>query len=304
MNTILPEIPMAMPLRTPALEESLPRVIDSVLQEAVGQVEPASLREILSEAVTGGKRIRPVLTALACEAAGGDDRDAVVAGAALELLHVSSLVHDDIMDNAATRRGRPTVVAQHGAGVAILAGDALVAVSFRLIQSLSHTRKAEVQQTLTSAFLGLCEGQYADIRGEEAVPGDPCSHYWMVERKTARLLEACTRTGALLADAAPKTVQALGQFGLSLGLAYQAMDDLLDVIGTADQTGKTVGLDAKNGRQTYLSLAGDTMDRAQQIHAMVEGYTNEACAALDVVPMSPARSRLHELAHGLVHRRS
>jgi geranylgeranyl pyrophosphate synthase len=293
-----------MPLRTPALEESLPRVIDSVLQEAVGQVEPASLREILSEAVTGGKRIRPVLTALACEAAGGDDRDAVVAGAALELLHVSSLVHDDIMDNAATRRGRPTVVAQHGAGVAILAGDALVAVSFRLIQSLSHARKAEVQQTLTSAFLGLCEGQYADIRGEEAVPGDPCSHYWMVERKTARLLEACTRTGALLADAAPKTVQALGQFGLSLGLAYQAMDDLLDVIGTADQTGKTVGLDAKNGRQTYLSLAGDTMDRAQQIHAMVEGYTNEACAALDVVPMSPARSRLHELAHGLVHRRS
>ena len=295
---------MAMPLRTPALEESLPLLIDRMLQESVSQVEPASLREILTEAVAGGKRIRPVLTALACEAAGGDDKDAVIAGAALELLHVSSLVHDDIMDNAPTRRGRPTVVSTHGVGVAILAGDALVALSFRLIESLSSARKAEVQQTLTSAFLGLCEGQYADICSETAAAGDPYSHYWMVERKTARLLEACTRTGAVLAGAAPKTVQALGKFGLSLGLAYQAMDDLLDVIGTAEQTGKTVGLDARNGRRTYLSLAGSTMDRAQQIHAMVEGYTNEACAALDVVPFSPARSRLHELAHGLVHRRS
>lgn len=295
---------MALPMRTPALEESVPLLIDRILTDAISQVEPASLREILIDAVEGGKRIRPVLTALACEAAGGDDRDAVIAGAALELLHVSSLVHDDIMDQAPTRRGKPTVVARHGTGVAILAGDALVALSFRLIQSLTHGRKAEIEQTLTSAFLSLCEGQFADVRGEQGAPGDPCSHYWMVERKTARLLEACTRTGAMLADAPPRTVQALGTFGRSLGLAYQAMDDLLDVIGTPDQTGKPVGLDAQNKRRTYLSLAGASMDRAQQIHAMVEGYTNEACAALDALPFSPARSRLHELAHSLVHRRS
>ncbi len=295
---------MAMPMRTPTLEVALPLVIDRVLSDAISQVEPASLREILADAVGGGKRIRPVLTALACEAAGGDEHDAVLAGAALELLHVSSLVHDDIMDNAATRRGRPTVVARHGTGVAILAGDALVALSFRLVQSLSHARKAEIEQTLASAFLSLCEGQFADVRAEAGATGDPCSHYWMVERKTARLLEACTRVGAMLADAPPHTVQALGTFGRSLGLAYQAMDDLLDVIGTSDQTGKPVGLDAQNKRRTYLSLAGSSMDRAHQIHAMVEGYTNEACAALDVLPFSPARSRLHELAHSLVHRRS
>lgn len=295
---------MALPMRTPTRGESLPLLIDGVLKEAIGQVEPASLREILADAVEGGKRVRPVLTGLACEAAGGDEHDAVLAGAALELLHVSSLVHDDIMDHAQTRRGKPTVVAQHGPGIAILAGDALVALSFRLIHSLSHARKAEIEQTLTSAFLGLCEGQYADVRGEHGLPGESCSHYWTVERKTARLLEACTRTGAMLADAPPKTVQALGNYGRSLGLAYQAMDDLLDVIGTADQTGKPVGLDAQNGRRTYLSLAGASMDRAQQIHAMVEGYTNEACAALDAVPFSPARSRLHDLAHNLLHRRS
>jgi geranylgeranyl pyrophosphate synthase len=295
---------MALPLRTPVLEDSFPVLIDRVLEEAVSQVEPASLREILTDAVAGGKRIRPVLTALACKAAGGDDKDAVIAGAALELLHVSSLVHDDIMDHAATRRGKPTVAAQHGTSVAILAGDALVALSFRLVQSVPHARKDEIQESLTSAFLSLCEGQCADICGQPATAGDPYSHYWMVERKTARLLEACTRTGGVLADAPPKTVQALGKFGLSLGLAYQAMDDLLDVIGTADETGKTVGLDAKNGRRTYLSLAGSNMGRAQQIHAMVEGYTNEACAALDILPLSPARARLHELAHGLVHRRS
>lgn len=295
---------MALPMRTPALEESIPLAIDRVLADAISQVEPASLREILADAVEGGKRIRPVLTALACEAAGGEKHDAVIAGAALELLHVSSLVHDDIMDQAPTRRGKPTVVARHGTGVAILAGDALVALSFRLIQSLSHARKTEVEQTLSSAFLSLCEGQFADISGEQGAPGESCAHYWMVERKTARLLEACTRTGAMLADASARTVQALGTFGRSLGLAYQAMDDLLDVIGSPDQTGKPVGLDAQNGRRTYLSLAGASMDRAQQIHAMVEGYTNEACAALDVVPFSPARSRLHELAHSLVHRRS
>jgi heptaprenyl diphosphate synthase len=202
------------------------------------------------------------------------------------------------------RRGRPTVVAEHGTAMAILAGDALVALSFRLVQSVSHARKDEIQEALTTAFLSLCEGQCADIHGEHSAESDLCSHYWTVERKTARLLEACTRTGAVLADAPQMTVQALGKFGLSLGLAYQAMDDLLDVIGSADETGKSVGLDAKNGRRTYLSLAGSNMDRARQIHAMVEGYTNEACAALDLLPFSPARARLHDLAHGLVHRRS
>jgi geranylgeranyl pyrophosphate synthase len=294
---------MVMPLRTPLGIESFDAMIDQVLRDATTHIEPPLLRTVLDEAIAGGKRLRPKLIALACEAAGGRARDAVFAGAAFELLHVSSLVHDDIMDESATRRGRPTVVARYGSSVAILAGDALVALAFRSLQHVNHQHSSEIHQLLSSAFLSLCEGQCADISGESGNIGSIRSHRWMVERKTARLIEACAQAGAVLANAPRPVVQALGTFGLSLGLAYQAMDDLLDAIGTEKETGKSVGLDARHGRTTHLSLAGDRMDRAQQIHAMVEGYTNEACAALDAIPYTPARSQLHEIAHSLVHRR-
>jgi heptaprenyl diphosphate synthase len=294
---------MAMPLRTPLVAEPYESMIDRVLQDMSARVEPPGLRVILEEAVQGGKRLRPKLIALVCEAAGGEAHETVFAGAAFELLHVSSLVHDDIMDESATRRGRPTLAARYGTSVAILAGDALLALSFRCAQHIEHPRKNDIQHLLSSAFLNLCEGQYADVCGHHGLAENPCSHHWMVERKTARLLEACAQTGAILANAPQPTVQTLGRFGLSLGLAYQAMDDLLDVVGTEKETGKSVGLDAKHGRRTYLSLAGDNMDTARQVHVMVEGYTNEACAALDAIPHSPARSRLHDLAHSLLQRK-
>lgn len=293
---------MVMPLQTPVVEESIDTMLDRILHDVTDNIDPPRLRAIVKEAVEGGKRLRPKLIALACEAAGGTARETLIAGAAFELLHVSSLVHDDIMDESMTRRGKPTVSARYGTSVAILAGDALVALSFRCAQQVDHAHSGEISLLLSSAFLSLCEGQCADISGDMDAMGSMRSHHWMVERKTARLIEACAQAGAILAGAPRPMVQALGKYGLSLGLAYQAMDDLLDVIGTEKETGKTVGLDAKHGRITYLSLAGDRMDRAQQIHAMIEGYTNEACAALDAIPYSPARSRLHDLAHSLLHR--
>jgi geranylgeranyl pyrophosphate synthase len=289
-------------LRHLVWEESLPADVDHVLQEAVARVEPVSLRNILAAAIQGGKRVRPVLTALACAAAGGDEHDAVEAGAAVELLHVSSLVHDDIMDKGETRRGKPTVVHQHGTSVAILAGDALVALSFRMIQSIHHPRKDEIQHVLTSAFLSLCEGQCADVCNSTGTRGEPCTHTWMVERKTARLIEACTRIGALLASAPQSHVHALGAFGLSLGLAYQATDDLLDAIGNEQETGKSAGLDLQNGRTTYLSLAYPDRDRVEEIRAVVAAHTRDACAALDLLPPSPARTRMADLAQSLLQR--
>lgn len=290
---------MAMPLRTPVIVETVPASVDRVLSDAINQVEPAELRDVLNGAVAGGKRIRPVLTALACAAAGGSEHDTLVAGAAIELLHASSLVHDDIMDAAELRRGNPTVMAHHGVPVAILAGDALVALSFRLIHSLDHPRKTEIQQVLTSAFLGLCEGQYADVTNTTGV----YNHTWMVERKTARLIEACTRIGALIAGASAHQVQALGAFGLSLGLAYQATDDLLDATASVQETGKSVGQDSRNGRMTYLSLAWPDSDRVGSIRALVEAHTTSACEALEALPASPARGRLQALAQHLLDRR-
>jgi geranylgeranyl pyrophosphate synthase len=294
---------MTMALHNLPAAETFEEMIDRALEHVVADIEPPLLRTVLTEAVAGGKRLRPKLIALACEAAGGTERDTVLAGTAFELLHVSSLVHDDIMDGAATRRGKPSVVASHGTSVAILAGDALVALAFRCMHRVSHPRLCEIHQMLSSAFLSLCEGQCADICEQDRAQGRAGSHHWMVERKTARLIEYCARTGGILANAPQQTIQALGKFGLSLGLAYQAMDDLLDAVGISEEIGKPTGLDAQNGRRTYLSLAGDNRDRAQQVYAMVQGYTEEACAALDVLPSSAARSELHDLAHSLLHRK-
>jgi geranylgeranyl pyrophosphate synthase len=291
-----------MTLRHSAWEESLPAEVDRVLQDAVAGVEPVSLRDILATAVTGGKRIRPVLMALACAAAGGDEHDAVEAGAAVELLHVSSLVHDDIMDKGEIRRGKATVVHQHGTSVAILAGDALVALSFRVVHSIHHPRKEEIQQVLTNAFLSLCEGQCADVCNNTGTRGEPCTHTWMVERKTARLIEACTRIGGLLASAPESHVHALGAFGLSLGLAYQATDDLLDAVGNEQETGKSAGLDARNGRTTFLSLAYPDRDRTEEIRSVVVAHTRDACTALELLPPSPARTRMADLAQSLLQR--
>lgn len=293
---------MTMPLRQLFREELFPAEVDRVLQGAVANVEPESLRDILATAVAGGKRVRPILTALACGAAGGDEQDAITAGAAVEFLHVSSLIHDDIMDKAEMRRGKPTVMHQHGTSIAILAGDALVALSFRMIQSICHPRKDEIQLVLTSAFLSLCEGQCADVCNNAGTRGEPCTHTWMVERKTARLIEACTRIGGLLASAPQSHVHALGAYGLSLGLAYQATDDLLDAIGDEAETGKSAGLDAQNGRTTYLSLAFPERDRVEEIRAVVTAHTRDACAALELLPPSPERTRMEELAQSLLHR--
>lgn len=294
---------MTMPARVMTMERSLPAAVDRLLQETVAQVEPAGLRDVLAGAVAGGKRIRPVLTGLACAAAGGDEHLTVRAGAALELLHTSSLVHDDIMDRAETRRGTPTVVHTHGIAMAILAGDALVALAFRLIQSADHARKDEIQAVFTSAFLNLCEGQCADVCNAIGTPGEQCTHMWMVERKTARLIEACTKIGGLIAGAPAPHVQTLAQFGLSLGLAYQATDDLLDATGNEAETGKPVGIDARNGRATYLTLAYPDRDGVEEIRGVIARYTADALRALDGLPPSDASARLRGLALHLLDRR-
>jgi geranylgeranyl pyrophosphate synthase len=294
---------MNAPVQHIAWEAILPENVNTVLRDCIASVEPAGLRDLLDRAVSGGKRLRPVLTALACAAAGGDELKTVPAGVALELLHASSLVHDDIMDHAEMRRGAPTIVHREGASMAVLAGDALLALSFKLIHSIESPRHAQIQRIFTSAFLQLCEGQYADIRPVQLPLDDSLTHSWMVERKTAKLVEACTAIGGLLATDDPSAVQALSTYGLTLGLAYQASDDLLDAVGAAHETGKTPGLDHANGRQTYLTLAYPEHDRVNEVRNLVAEYTTAACRALEVLPPSAARERLEELALSMLDRR-
>jgi len=294
---------MNMTVQKHPVENRLPLEIDRVIMMSVAAIEPAPLREILRQSTSGGKRLRPLLTTLSCAVAGGRESEALEAGAALELLHASSLVHDDIMDQAELRRGMPTVYRRHGVPMAIVAGDALLALAFRLIQRVQSPRKDRILETFTSCFLDLCAGQSADIRPEASSLGDAESHRWMVERKTARLVEACTRIGALLGTDDERRVNALGRFGLSLGLAYQATDDLLDAVGSEQETGKSVGTDLLNGRQTFLTLAYASTDHLAAIRSMVDSCTAGALHALNTLPECPARERLAELALALLERK-
>lgn len=288
--------------RTLTWEERIRSDVDRTIARALGHLEGASLRGVLEHATTGGKRIRPMLTVLACAAAGGRDEDALPAAAALELLHASSLVHDDIMDDAQLRRGAPAIHVAHGIPKAILAGDALVALAYRVLSEGPSLAPAETLSVFSNCFLSLCEGQCADIDTKESMLYDPSGHHWIVERKTARLAEACMRIGALAATTDRRLIDAAARFGLHLGFAYQATDDLLDAIGNEAVMGKSTGRDAQNGRQTYLTLAYPDTDRIAATRTIIEHHTVQALAALDELPGSEARSRLHILARILLDR--
>ncbi len=297
-------ITMNTPVHSVRWDEHLRHRVDRTIGGAIEQIEAPALREIIEQSTAGGKRIRPLLTILACAAAGGREENALPAAAALELLHASSLVHDDIMDNALLRRGMPAVHVMHGMPMAILVGDALIALAYRTLQMTKAGSTAEILSTFSTCFLQLCEGQCADIRfaNPEGASHDPLHHRWMVERKTARLVEACTRIGALVATDDRRVVDALGNFGFHLGLAYQAMDDLLDATGDESGTGKSVGMDAQNGRQTYLTLARESSNQFTATWGVVADHTTEALTALDAVPASVASDRLRDLAHLLLAR--
>jgi len=285
-------------------EDRLRSDIDRTIAGALEHIEHPALKDMLEQATSGGKRIRPLLTMLSCAAVGGRVEDALPAATALELLHVSSLIHDDIMDNALLRRGAPAVHVKHGVPKAILAGDALIALAYRVLGGSRSLNPGGTLSAFSSCFLALCAGQCADIESHDAVLSDVSHHYWMVERKTARLAEACTKIGAMAGTTDDSMIDALGRFGLHLGLAYQATDDLLDAVGDEATTGKSVGRDSENGRVTYLTLAYPHTDRIAATRSTVAHHTDEALRALLELPRTEARDRLQGIAQDLLGRNS
>jgi geranylgeranyl diphosphate synthase type I len=211
-----------------------------------------------------GKRIRPLILLLTTEAAGGKWRDALSAAASVELIHNFSLIHDDIEDNSPKRRGRPTVWKKWGIAQAINTGDAMFTLAFivlhDLIDTVSPTITLQAIQILHETCLKLTQGQYLDISYERR--GDlTIEAYWpMVSGKTAALLAACTEMGALIADIDEDLRQKYKKFGHSLGLAFQAKDDLLGVWGDAALTGKSTESDLITGKKTLPILYGLGLD--------------------------------------------
>ena len=205
----------------------------------------------------GGKRIRPVLLLLACKTVGGRVRDALPAAVAIELLHNFTLVHDDIMDKATSRRGRPTVHTKWDQSTAILVGDELMALAYRSLLQTKSARLHAIADTFTQAFVEVCEGQGLDKEFETQRRVSLPRYLTMIEQKTAKVISAAAEIGALVGRGTVRQVTALQRYGLHLGRAFQVQDDLLDVVADEAKFGKTVGRDIVSGKKTYLLIRAD-----------------------------------------------
>lgn len=216
---------------------------------------PHSLYEpILYSIAAGGKRLRPLLTLAAYNAFADDVEEALPAAAAIEVFHTFTLLHDDIMDNAPVRRGRPSVFGKWGTNSAILSGDAMMIYSYKLLGRSNHRFLPRTLECFTHTALTVCEGQELDMAFEMRNNVAKEEYMEMIYKKTAILLSGATIIGAMLAGADAEALAKLETFATELGLAFQIQDDLLDAYGTAEQLGKPIGGDILEAKKSFLLL--------------------------------------------------
>jgi len=220
---------------------------------------PQSIHSVMRYSMfAGGKRIRPALIMASFEACGGTygDRKALLAGAAFEMFHTFSLIHDDLpcMDDDDYRRGKPTAHKAFNEALAVLGGDALCIYAFEVLARLNRIEIiTEIAQALGTH--GMIGGQVVDIESEGKNVTKEIVDY-IHNNKTAALIRSSVRVGALLADADPETLAKLTSYGNNIGLAFQIVDDILDEIGTTEQLGKDAGSDRERGKATYPAVVG------------------------------------------------
>jgi len=230
-------------------------LIDRRLKRFAGQQEPRSLYGPLRYVLKGrGKRIRPLVLLLSCEAVGGKVQDALQAAVAVEILHNFTLVHDDIMDNAASRRGRPTVHTKWDADVAILVGDELLGLAYRALLKTKSRNIQEIAKVFTEGVVEVCEGQAYDKEFETRRAIRVEEYLLMIEKKTAKMVAVAAEIGALIGNGTEASIRALRRYGEHLGRAFQIQDDLLDIVANERELGKAVGGDLVEGKKTLLLL--------------------------------------------------
>ncbi|MES2909824.1 MAG: farnesyl diphosphate synthase [Pseudomonadota bacterium] len=268
---------------------------------------PAGLGDAMRYAVLdGGKRLRPLLVLATCEAVGGNPEAALRSACAVELIHAYSLVHDDMpcMDNDVLRRGKPTVHVKFGEAQALLAGDALQALAFEFLTpdaaDIDHATQARLCRTLAKAagFQGMAGGQAIDL-ASVGMPLTSDQLHEMHRLKTGALLQASVMMGAHCGAVSAPVLEALSDYGAAVGLAFQVVDDILDVTADSATLGKTAGKDAAQDKPTFVSLMGLDASRqyAQQLLA-------RSLASLDQVDDHGLRNTaaLRALADMLVNR--
>ena len=234
--------------------EQLLQSIENYLAQTDFPAEPELLYAPIGYSLAGeGKRLRPMLLALACGIFSDDIQQALPAAAAVEVFHNFTLLHDDIMDNAAMRRGKPSVFAKWGQNVAILSGDAMLICAYRLLSAIPAHLLPQVLATFNEMALEVCEGQQYDMDFEHKAKVSVVEYMHMIELKTSVLLAGSVVIGATLGGASDEDCRKLRRFAVELGLAFQLQDDLLDSYGD-ERLGKAIGGDILEGKKTYLMI--------------------------------------------------
>jgi geranylgeranyl diphosphate synthase type II len=224
----------------------------------------------------GGKRIRPLLVMMGCELFGGKPEDALQAALALEVFHNFTLVHDDIMDDADTRRGELTVHKKYNQNIAILAGDAMLIKSYQLLGDYKDNElKTKLFEVFTELAGQLCEGQQMDMNFETSDDVKVDDYIEMIILKTGVLIAGALKMGALIGGASEEESNKLYGFGKNIGIAFQLQDDLLDTFGTFEKVGKKIGGDIVQNKKTYLYLKAVELSDEKGRAALANLFVNK-----------------------------
>ena len=239
-----------------------------------------------------GKKLRPSLAVLSAEAVGGEVKCALKTGAAVELIHTFSLIHDDIMDQDDRRRGKPSVHVLWGEPMAILAGDTLFSKAFATVMKseedgVTPEKILPALQTVVDSCVKICEGQALDMGFAERLDVSEEEYLMMIFKKTAALIAAATKAGAILGGGTPEQVEALAEYGRLIGMAFQIQDDYLDVASSEEDLGKPVGSDIVEGKMTLLVVhalsQADKMDRERLLTILKEEGDQNVPEAVDIM---------------------
>lgn len=250
-------------------QQGLIEQIDQRVRALELPAEPGLLYDPIRYALSnGGKRIRPYLTLLGAGICGGEIEEAMPAALAIELLHNFTLLHDDIMDGAETRRGRPSVYANWNVNTAILSGDVLFVEAYAQLSYYGNSElySKDIYRKLNHSFLEasrvVCEGQAYDMEFEEREEVNVGQYLMMIQHKTAKLLSTSLVMGGIVAGAGDDVLLTLNALGFEAGIAFQIQDDLLDAVGKPGDFGKKIGGDIAEGKMTYLTI--EALNRADE----------------------------------------
>ncbi len=261
------------------------RMVDEQLKNLLPGREPLGLYEPINYTIAlGGKRLRPALCMLAARTVGGDANKALHPALGIELFHNFTLLHDDIMDAAPLRRGEQTVYVKWNTNTAILSGDAMFVLAYEQIAQVDPTVIKEVLACFNKTALEVCEGQQLDLDFEILDSVSIGDYINMITLKTAVLLAASLKIGALAGGANADQAEHLYQFGLNLGIAFQLHDDILDVFGEPEKVGKQPGGDIIANKKTFLYLKSLELADTESREELIDWYSGPTYDVNEKVP--------------------